>query len=70
MQTNDAKIVPKNTEISMDGCFTGMITDQLNLNRVALDNIKKRLKPIYPSKRKIKEEVNDFKEFFKMKKDL
>ncbi len=54
----------------MDGCFTGKIVSQVGLNREALDQLKKRPKPVYPSKRRIAEEVNDFKEFFKMKKEL
>lgn len=54
----------------MDGCFEAEIVNQLNLNRQGLSEIRKRKKPRYAALRKIKEEITDFKEYFKLKKEL
>jgi hypothetical protein len=35
-----------------------------------MEEIKKRPKPVYQAVRKLKEEMTDFKEYFKLKKEL
>ena len=54
----------------MDGCFEAMIAKKLNLNRKAMEEIKKRQKPKYQTTRMMKGEMTDFKEYFKLKKEL
>eukprot|EP00347_Sterkiella_histriomuscorum_P006163 403353827 len=57
-------------KFSMDGCFEAMIVDKLNLNRKGMLEIKKRPKPIYQPFNKGKEEIEGFRTYFKLKKEL
>lgn len=52
----------------MDGCFEAEIVKILNLNREGLEVLRKRPRPKYPSMRRVKEEITDFKKYFHMKK--
>ena len=54
----------------MDGCYEAKIVKQLNLNRKGLEVIRKRPKPKYAPLRRVKEEITDFKEYFRLKKEL
>ena len=44
--------------------------DSFVLNRKGLEEIRKRPRPKYAPLRRVKEEITDFKEYFKLKKDL
>jgi len=71
IQVNENKKIQfDDVKFTMDGCFEAQIVQSLNLNRGGLEPIKKRKKPKYVTTRKRKEEVADFKEYFKLKKDL
>lgn len=54
----------------MDGCFEAQIVNSFVLNRKGLEEIRKRPKPKYAPLRRVKEEITDFKEYFKLKKEL
>jgi len=57
-------------KFSMDGCFEAKIAEKMNLNRKGMEEIKKGKRPKYQAVRLAKEEVTDFKEYFKLKKEL
>lgn len=54
----------------MDGCFEAKIVGKLGFNRGGLEEIRKRPKPVYATTKQKKEEMQGFKEYFKMKRDL
>lgn len=71
IRVNELKELPLDDQkISMDGCFEAQIVNFLKLNRGGLNEIRKRPKPKYAPFSKVKEELIDFKKYFKMKKDM
>lgn len=57
-------------KFSMDGCYEAKIVEKMNLNRKGLVEIRKRPRPKYAPLRRVKEEITDFKEYFRLKKEL
>ena len=57
-------------KFSIEGCFEAMIVNKLNLNRGGLSEIRQRDKPVYAPLCKVREEMDGFRSYFKLKKDL
>ena len=71
IRTNKEKEIDIDYEkFSMDGCFEAKIVGKLGFNRGGLEEIRNRPKPIYATTKQKKEEMQGFKEYFKMKRDL
>jgi hypothetical protein len=57
-------------KFSIEGCFEAMIVNKLSLNRGGLSEIRQRDKPVYAPLCKVREEMDGFRSYFKLKKDL